>query len=140
MSVYPEYYERDDAEEGEYDERDERIDELQSALELAHSQNVLLAMGQHIHVEGNQGGDYLDIKLVKDNAIRLEVANSGIVTIRHEIPVEFLTALLSDMVARVMSHRSTTEALQGLIGVVWGQMQGNEEWIRELQQQVRKVD
>ena len=45
--------------------------------------------------EGNKGGDYLRLRLVKENLVDVEVGHCCVVTVRKRMPVEILTAIIS---------------------------------------------
>lgn len=48
-----------------------------------------------IRVEGNKGGDTLDIEALEDGRLKLVVGHCCVREIRHIVPVEFMTALLT---------------------------------------------
>lgn len=48
-----------------------------------------------IRVEGNKGGDTLDIEALEDGRLKLVVGHCCVREIRHSVPVEFVTALLT---------------------------------------------
>jgi len=50
-----------------------------------------------IYLEGNKGGDFIKISKVEDNILRLESAHCCVYNFSHEMPVEVLTSLLSDL-------------------------------------------
>jgi hypothetical protein len=54
-----------------------------------------------IRLEGNKGGDYIEIHEREDGRIHLKVGHNCLVTIDHIVPVEFLTLILGGM---TMSH------------------------------------
>lgn len=64
-----------------------------------------------IRIEGNNGGDYLEIKPLEGNLVRLEVGHCCVVTIEHIVPVEFITAMLTDA---VLKHGSIQNAIQAI--------------------------
>ena len=50
-----------------------------------------------VYLEGNKGGDFIKLSKVKDNILRLETAHCCVYNFSHEMPVEVLTSLLSDL-------------------------------------------
>ena len=50
-----------------------------------------------IFVEGNNSGDFIKIEHIKNNLIRLEIGHCCVYVFNHEIPVEILAALLSQI-------------------------------------------
>jgi hypothetical protein len=46
------------------------------------------------YMEGNKGGDYLSIKAVSNQMLRIEVGHQCVVHGRYRMPVEVLTAVL----------------------------------------------
>lgn len=62
-----------------------------------------------IRIEGNNGGDYLEIKPLGGNLVRLEVGHCCVVTIEHIVPVEFITAVLTEA---VLKHESIQAAIK----------------------------
>ena len=48
-----------------------------------------------IYIEGNNGGDFISIKHIKDNLIKLEVGDCCVYIFNHEIPVEILASFLA---------------------------------------------
>ena len=52
-------------------------------------------MSESIYVKGNNDGDYLFIKPLKDNMLGIEIGHCCVVSVRHEIPVEVVTAILT---------------------------------------------
>jgi len=53
-----------------------------------------------MYIEGNGGADYIEVEPLSQNLLRLEVAHCGVVVVRQIVPVEFLTAAISDVVLR----------------------------------------
>lgn len=51
---------------------------------------------QPMVIEGNNGGDYINIQPVGDNLVRLEVGHCCVVSFSGIIPVEILTTMISD--------------------------------------------
>lgn len=51
-----------------------------------------------IYLEGNNGGDILEMEFFDDSTIRLKVVHCCVYTINHIVPVEFLTAVLTKAV------------------------------------------
>lgn len=49
-----------------------------------------------IYVDGNNGGDYIYIKDLKDGQVKLEVGSSCVNIINKEVPVEFITGILDN--------------------------------------------
>jgi hypothetical protein len=62
-----------------------------------------------LRIEGNGGGDYLSLQSVGDNRVRLEVGSCCVTTIRHIVPIEFITAMLVDA---AIKHGSIQAAIQ----------------------------
>lgn len=79
-----------------------------------------------IYIEGNKGGDYLRIALIKDNIVQLEIGHCCIVTISHEIPVEILTSILSK--ATDYGHFEDLE------------LEWDDEFSQKLKAQVKKIN
>lgn len=48
-----------------------------------------------IEVQGNKGGDYLKIEPRGGNLVYVEVGHCCVVTVKQEMPVEILTAVLT---------------------------------------------
>ncbi len=48
-----------------------------------------------MRIEGNNGGDYIDIEPIKGNVIKLEVGHSCGVYLRLIVPVEFMTLAIA---------------------------------------------
>lgn len=48
-----------------------------------------------LRVEGNNGGDYLEITCLGDNLIHLRVGHCGVTMIDRTFPIEILTATLA---------------------------------------------
>ena len=59
-----------------------------------------------LYIEGNNGGDYLRLKPLGDNLVQLEIGNCCVVTISQVVPVEFITAALTDVAVRYSSIES----------------------------------
>lgn len=53
---------------------------------------------ESIRVEGNNGGDYIEIREREDDRIHLEVGHNCVKIIDHVVPVEFLTLALAALV------------------------------------------
>jgi hypothetical protein len=51
-------------------------------------------------IEGNHGGDFLEIEPLGGNLIRLEVGHCCVQTIDAIVPIEFITAVLSEIALR----------------------------------------
>jgi hypothetical protein len=64
-----------------------------------------------LYIEGNNGGDYLQIEPLDDNLMRLEVGHQCARNIEHVVPVEFVTAVLT---AAVLEHDGIEGAIMAL--------------------------
>lgn len=64
-----------------------------------------------LRIEGNNGGDYLEISSAGNNLVLLEVGHCCVVTIRHIVPVEFITAVLA---RAVLEHNTIQGAITAL--------------------------
>lgn len=84
---------------------------------------------KEIYIEGNNGGDYLKITKLENNLLHLEVGNCGVVTVRHIVPVEFLTILLTEA--------TTYDSIQEIILKYWGNRPDNVDFARSLAEQVK---
>lgn len=51
-----------------------------------------------IFIEGNNGGDFVEIKKIEDGLIHLRIGHCCVMIIDKIVPVEFLTASLSEMI------------------------------------------
>ena len=80
-----------------------------------------------LHLEGNNGGDYLVIEPLPDGRIHLEVGHCCVVDIDHIVPVEFITSVLS---AAVIEH--------GSVQAVMGAMRWDHDYTEHLVAQVEK--
>ncbi len=56
--------------------------------------------GNHIYIEGNNGGDFIAITDLGDGRIILESGSSCVCTIDAIVPVEFITAILSEAIIK----------------------------------------
>lgn len=56
--------------------------------------------GNHICIEGNNGGDFIAITDLGDGRIILESGSSCVRTIDAIVPVEFITAILSEAIIK----------------------------------------
>lgn len=84
-----------------------------------------------LRIEGNNGGDYLEISPASDNLVLLEVGHCCVVTIQHIVPVEFITAVLA---RAVLEHNTVQGAITAL---PWGQ---TGDFTAQLAAQVKVVD
>lgn len=82
-----------------------------------------------LYVEGNNGGDFLEIVPLDDNLIHLEIGHCCVKSIRAIVPVEFVTAILTNA---VLEHNGIKEAM---MSVNWP-----DEFKIELTSQIRKLD
>lgn len=64
-----------------------------------------------MHIEGNNGGDFLEIEPLGDNMVRLEIGNCCVRTIVARVPVEFITATLTQA---VLKHNGLRPAIMAL--------------------------
>lgn len=64
-----------------------------------------------IYLEGNGGGDTLDIKALDDGRVELIIGHCCVREIRHIVPVEFITAVLTKA---VLSAGGVIEAMQSI--------------------------
>lgn len=55
---------------------------------------------QRIQLSGNNDGDYLILKAVDERRVYIELGHCCVVTLRHIIPVEFITGALSEWIRR----------------------------------------
>jgi hypothetical protein len=83
---------------------------------------------EQISLEGNNGGDILNIKILSDDRIGLAVGHCCVMVINHIVPVEFITAILSKA---VIDAGGVAEAMK-LVG--WSQ-----EYINELVSQTERI-
>ena len=51
-----------------------------------------------MYLEGNNGADYIKIQELADGQLALEVGHCCVITLKHIIPVEWLSAVLSEAV------------------------------------------
>ncbi len=82
-----------------------------------------------VYIEGNKGGDFLKITKIKDNLLRIESAHCCLYNFNHEMPVEVLTSLLSDI---HISFNNENELLKKLD---W-----RKEYGYDLLRQIRKIN
>lgn len=64
-----------------------------------------------LRIEGNNGGDYLTIKPLGGNLVALEIGHCCVVTIRHVVPIEWITAVLTE---DVLQHENVKDAVNAL--------------------------
>lgn len=65
-----------------------------------------------ISAEGNNGGDILEIELLGDNLIRLELGHCCIKTVNHIVPVEFVTAVLTQAIIQAGGIEQAMRSIQ----------------------------
>ena len=56
-----------------------------------------MEIGNGLQVEGNQGGDFLEIVPLNDNLIKLRVGNCCVVTVNYVVPIELITSTLTKL-------------------------------------------
>ena len=49
------------------------------------------------YVEGNNGGDYLQLEHIRDNVVMLQIGHCCVVTVNHEVPIELITSALTNL-------------------------------------------
>lgn len=86
---------------------------------------------KEVYIEGNKGGDYLKITPLEGNLLRLEVGNCCVITVRHIVPVEFLTILLTEA--------TMYKDIKEIITEYWGKNPANAEFAKSLAEQVKPV-
>lgn len=72
---------------------------------------------ERIYVEGNNGGDYLLMRPLGDNRVFLEIGSCCVVTIRHIVPIEFVTGALTEFIlkaGRAYSQENMEDAFRKL--------------------------
>jgi hypothetical protein len=86
-----------------------------------------------IQMEGNGGGDYLDLKIVsrEKGCIQVKSGHCCVTTINKILPVEVITAILSEWLIA-----ANDDVEQGIRNV-W---QGNESAVEKLIQKYRKAN
>lgn len=81
-----------------------------------------------LRIEGNNGGDYFEIEPIKDNLVRLRIGHCCVVSIDHIVPVEFITATLTESILR---HDTVQDAIRA---IAW-----SEDFTNKLADQVHSV-
>ena len=69
---------------------------IDGRLHFIHRDEVELVIKNQIQIEGNEGGDYLNLEVVADGLIKTSVGHCYINTIDAVLPVEVITAIFSD--------------------------------------------
>lgn len=70
------------------------------------------SMTERIHIEGNNGADYLTIIPLGGNLLQIEVGHCCVVTLIKIVPVEFLTALITNSIEAF--------GIEEIINQLWG--------------------
>ena len=51
-------------------------------------------MGQYIYLQGNNGGDFIEIKQIDDDKIHIFSGSSCVISINATVPIEFITKVV----------------------------------------------
>ena len=62
-----------------------------------------------ISLQGNKGGDLLDIEVLKDDRINLRVGNNCVMMVEKAVPVEFITKVIAN---EILEHGSVESVIE----------------------------
>lgn len=70
----------------------------------------LLFSKDRLYIEGNNGGDYLELRPLPDGRVYMELGHCCVKLVSHTVPVEFITGVLGKLLVPL----SVEDAMRGV--------------------------